>query len=243
MYTESLDAVETGPHMYKDAHLFDSVIRSRKAVREFRPDVVSRKDIADILDVARSAPSNSNTQPWHVHVLGGDCKRKLSDALTQAHDSDAYPPLQHMPDCLPDKWRLRQEDFGARYYAALGIDKADVAGRSMQTCRNFDFFGAPVGMIFTIDARLKKYSWLDYGMFLQTIMIAARARGLDTCAQVSFARFQEVIAAQLNLAPGYDVVCGMALGYAREDALVNRLGMPRAPIDQFASFTGFNEQA
>jgi nitroreductase len=241
MYTEIPNAVETGPHMYPDANIVDSVIRSRKAVRAFRPDAVSKKDIAEILDVARTAPSNSNTQPWHVRVLGGSFKRQLSNALADAHATEAHPPLQHLPDPLPDNCRSRQEEFGVRYYGALGIDKADAAGRYRATGRNFDFFGAPVGMIFTIDARLKKYSWLDYGLFLQTIMIAARARGLDTCAQVSFARYQEVIAAHLDLGPGYDVVCGMSLGYAQEDATVNQLGMPRAPVDQFAKFAGLDE--
>lgn len=239
--TDILNAAETGPDMYSDAPIVDSVIRSRKAVRVFRPDAVSRQDIADILDVARTAPSNSNTQPWHVHVLGGRVKRQLSDALADAHTAEAHPPLQHMPEPLPDKHRLRQEEFGVRYYGALGIDKADVAARSVATARNFDFFGAPVGLIFTIDRCLKKYSWLDYGMFLQTIMIAARARGLDTCAQVSIARFQDVIATHLDLEPGYDVVCGMSLGYAQEESIVNRLAMPRAPVDQFARFAGFDE--
>jgi nitroreductase len=241
MYTDTFDAVETGPHMHPDANLVDAVIRSRKAVRMFRPDAVSKQDIADILDVARTAPSNSNTQPWHVHVLGGNFKRKVSDALAYAHATEAYPPLQHMPDPLPDSHRLRQEEFGVRYYGALGIDKTDVAARSRATGRNFDFFGAPIGMIFTIDARMKKYSWLDYGMFLQTIMIAARARGLDTCAQVSFARYQQVLATLLDFETAYDVVCGMSLGYAQEDSTVNRLGMPRAPVDQFAKFAGFDE--
>jgi nitroreductase len=226
--------------MHSDANIVDSVIRSRKAVRAFRPDAVSRKDIADILDVARTAPSNSNTQPWHVHVLGGRVKQELSDALAYAHATEACPPLKHMPDPLPDHYRLRQEEFGVRYYGALGVDKADATARSAATGRNFDFFGAPIGMIFTIDPGLKKYSWLDYGMFLQTIMIAARARGLDTCAQVSFARYQEVIATRLDLEPGYDVVCGMSLGYA-QDSAVNRLGMPRAPVEQFTRFAGFDE--
>jgi nitroreductase len=227
--------------MHSDTYIVDSAIRSRRAVRAFRPDAVSKQDIADILDLARTAPSNSNIQPWHVHVLGGQHKRKLSDALAHAHMTEACRPLQHLPDPLPDHYRSRQEEFGMRYYGALGIDKADVAARSLATGRNFDFFGAPIGMIFTIDARLKKYSWLDYGLFLQNIMIAARARGLDTCAQVSFARYQEVIAAHLDLEPGYDVVCGMSLGYAQEDATVNQLGMPRAPVEQFASFAGLDE--
>jgi nitroreductase len=102
---------------------------------------------------------------------------------------------------------------------------------------------SPVGLIFTIDARLKKHSWLDYGLFLQTIMIAARARGLDTCPQVSFARYQTIIAEHLLLEPGFDVVCGMSLGYADHDSVVNRLAIPRETVERFTTFVGFDEKA
>jgi nitroreductase len=224
--------------MNSDAYIVDSIIRSRKAVRVFRPDAVSKEDVLAILDVARTAPSNSNTQPWRVHVLGGGSKKRLSEALARAHADETHPPLRHMPDPLSDSFRSRQEDFGARYYGALGIDKTDVDARSRATARNFDFFGAPVGMIFTIDACLKKYSWLDYGLFLQNIMIAARSRGFDTCPQVSFARYQAVIANCLEIEPGHEVVCGMSLGYADEGSVVNRLQIPREPIDRFARFSG-----
>jgi nitroreductase len=229
--------------MHSETPIVDAVIRSRKAVRVFLPDTVSRGAIVDILDVARSAPSNSNTQPWHVHVLSGSVKQRLSAALARAHMDDNHPPLQHFPDPLPVACQPRQEEFGACYYGALGIDKTDTEARSRASGRNFDFFGAPVGMIFTIDACLKKYSWLDYGLFLQTVMIAARARGLDTCAQVSFARYHGVIADHLELAPGHDVVCGMSLGYADESSMINRLAIPRESVDRFARFAGFDEHA
>jgi nitroreductase len=227
--------------MNSDTYIIDSVIRSRRAVRVFRPDAISKEDVVEILDVARTAPSNSNTQPWRVYVLGGPSKQRLSDALTRAHGCESHPPLHHMPEPLPDSLRSRQEEFGLRYYGALGIDKTDTDARSRATGRNFDFFGAPVGMIFTIDARMKKYSWLDYGLFLQTIMIAARARGFDTCPQVSFARYQTVIANHLEIEPGHEVVCGMSLGYADDDSVVNRLQMPREPVDRFARFAGLDE--
>ena len=107
--------------------------------------------------------------------------------------------------------------------------------------RNFMFFDAAVGLIFTIDARLKKHSWLDCGLFIQNIMIAAKGRGLDTCAQVVFARYQPLIAKYLNLPPGHDVICGMSLGYADERADANRLTSPREPVERFASFLGFPE--
>jgi nitroreductase len=227
--------------MNSDAYIVDATIRSRKAVRVFRPDAVSKEDVVAILDVARTAPSNSNTQPWRVHVLGGQVKRQFSDALARAHADETHPPLQHMPEPLPAAFRSRQEDFGVRYYGALGIDKSDVDARSRATGRNFDFFGAPVGMIFTIDACMKKYSWLDYGLFLQTVMIAARARGLHTCPQVSFARYQTVIANHLGLERGHEVVCGMSLGYADDDSIVNQLEIPRESVERFAMFAGLDE--
>jgi nitroreductase len=227
--------------MNSDTYIVDSVIRSRRAVRVFRPDPISKEDVIEILDVARTAPSNSNTQPWRVYVLGGRSKQQLSDALTRAHESESHPPLHHMPQPLPDALRARQEEFGVRYYGALGIDKTDTDARSRATGRNFDFFGAPIGMIFTIDARMKKYSWLDYGLFLQNIMIAARSRGFDTCPQVSFARYQTVIANHLEFETGHEVVCGMSLGYADDDCVVNRLQMPREPVDRFARFAGLDE--
>ncbi len=133
------------------------------------------------------------------------------------------------------------DDFGQRYYAALGIERADMAARARQTGRNFLFFGAPVGFIFTIDSALTKHSWLDFGLFLQNIMLAAHARGLATCPQVSFVRYQSIIAEQLKLAPEEAVTCGMSLGYADEQAVVNHLGMPRAPLEAFTRWHGFGE--
>src|ERR1700761_3041104 len=130
MHIDILEAAETGHQMHSDVQIFDSVIRSRKAVRVFRPDAVSQKDIADILDVARTAPSNSNMQPWRVHVLSGRIKEALSEALMCAHVADLHPPLQHVPDPMPEAYRPMQEAFGSRYYGALGIDKADLAGRA-----------------------------------------------------------------------------------------------------------------
>jgi nitroreductase len=111
--------------------------------------------------------------------------------------------------------------------------------RYAQTGRNFSFFDAPVGLIFTVDERLKKHSWLDIGLFVQNVMIAAKARGLDTCPQVLFARYPGVIAEYLKLQSGQDVVCGMSLGLADELASVNRLDMPREPVERFATFLGF----
>jgi nitroreductase len=227
-------------HTHAHASVVDAVIRSRRATRFFTDDAIVRRVIDDILDVARNAPSNSNTQPWRVYVLAGEPKAALSEALRRAHDDDAHPPLRHMPDPLPDAMRSRQEAFGARYYGALGVAKSDVRERANVTARNFDFFGAPVGMIFAIDSTLTKFSWLDYGIFIQTVMLAARAVGLATCAQVSFARFQNVIAHHLDFPPGHEVVCGMSLGFPDDEAPVNRIDMAREPVRNFSTFLGFD---
>lgn len=219
----------------------DNVIRSRTTVRAFRSDPVSRSQLVEILDVARMAPSNFNSQPWRVHVLEGAAKRGLSEAISRAHSANTHPPFSPFPQTPPPDCAARVDDFGRRYYAALGIDRADMAARARQTGRNFLFFGAPVGFIFTIDATLTKHSWLDFGLFIQNVMLAAHARGLATCPQVSFVRFQSIIAEHLKLAPEEAVACGMSLGYADEQAAVNHLAMPREPLDAFTRWHGFDE--
>ncbi|MES2190653.1 MAG: nitroreductase [Pseudomonadota bacterium] len=221
------------------ASLTDSVMRQRKSVRAFLPDAVPRALLEELLAIAATAPSNSNTQPWHVHLLAGEPKQALSRALLQAHAANNVPPFSHFPDALPPACVARQDDFGKRYYGVLGIDRADAVARARQTARNFVFFDAPVGLIFTIDGQLHKHSWLDYGLFVQNVMLAATARGLASCPQVSFARYTPVIARQLELPPGRVVVCGMSIGYADQKAAVNELSMPREPLENMATWQGF----
>lgn len=216
----------------------DNVIRSRRTTRAFRPDQVPRAQIVELLESARTAPSTFNTQPWYVHVLQGEAKRALSEALVRAHSANTHPPYAAMPNPAPSGCTARQDDFGRRYYEVLGIDRADTAARARQTARNYVFFDAPVGLIFTIDATLTKHSWLDCGMFLQNFMIAAEVRGLATCPQVSFVRYQSVIAAQLGLGSTESVVCGMSLGYPDANAALNRMEMPREPIEAFTTWHG-----
>ncbi|MFJ3486118.1 nitroreductase [Pseudomonas sp. NPDC090202] len=220
---------------------FDAVVASRKAVRAFASTPVSRALIDEIIDVARLAPSNSNTQPWSVHVLTGEPRRALSTLLASAHADPQAEPLQHLPDDLAQKYRDRQEQFGTLFYGLQRIEKGDREGRARVSGLNFEFFGAPVGLIFTIDTNLKKYSWLDYGLFLQTLMLAARARGLSTCPQVSFARFQVLIQDFLQLDGDQEIVCGMSLGYADDTAPVNALDMPRESSRAFTRFLGFDQ--
>jgi nitroreductase len=141
---------------------------------------------------------------------------------------------------MPANCAARVGDFGRRYYSALGIDRADMAARARQTGRNYVFFDAPVGMIFTIHSAMTKHNWLDCGLFLQTLILAAQVRGLATCPQVSFVRFQSVIAEQLGLGPEELVTCGMSCGYEDENAAVNRLKMPREPLETISRWHGFD---
>jgi nitroreductase len=221
--------------------MLDVVIRSRSCVVAFLPDPVPRHLLIEILETARAAPSNFNSQPWRVYLFTGTAKHALGEALVQAHNGDTVPQFSPFPQPMPPDCGARVDDFGRRYYSALGIDRSDMAARARQTGRNFLFFDAPVGLIFTIHAALTKHSWLDFGLFLQTLILAAQVRGLATCPQVSFVRFQSVITEQLGLDPEELVTCGMSLGYADAQAPVNRLNMPREPLEAFTRWVGFDE--
>jgi nitroreductase len=226
------------------AAMLDAAIRSRKAVRAFRPDPVPRHLLTEILEAARAAPSNYNSQPWRVYVLTGEAKRALGEAILRVHDAQTAqtaPPFSPFPQPNLPECAARVEDFGRRLYAALGIDRTDTAARWRQTGRNYLFFGAPVGFIITIQAAMTKHSWLDCGVFVQTLMLAAQVRGLATCPQVSFVRYQPIVAEQLGLAADELVTCGMSCGYADEQAAVNAMNMPREPVDGFTRWLGFDD--
>ncbi len=221
--------------------ILDHMVRSRISVRAFRTDPVPRLLLTEILETARSAPSNFNSQPWRVYLLTGNAKRALGEAILEAHTANTLPPFTPFPQAMPLDCAARVGDFGGRYYSALGIDRADTVSRARQTGRNFLFFDAPVGLIFTIHAALTHHSWLDQGLFVQSLLLAARARGLATCPQVSFVRFQSIIAEKLGLGPEELVTCGVSLGYADEEAAVNQLNMPREPVDGFTRWLGFDD--
>ena len=222
----------------------DAAIASRRAVRAFLPTHVPRQTIEDILAVASRAPSGTNTQPWKVTVLTGAAKEALSRRLLAAHDANAAAgspgaegtEYQYYPTEWVSPYIERRRKIGWDMYGMLGIAKTDKAGMHAQFGRNYRFFDAPVGMIFTIDRILNQGSWLDYGMFLENIMVAARGRGLDTCPQVAFLDFHRIIAEHLALPASEMMVCGMSLGYADDSAAVNRLVTGREPVSAFARF-------
>lgn len=217
----------------------DQVLRSRRSTRAFKPDPLTAQNVLEILDAAATAPSNSNTQPWRVHVLARSAMRELGDALVASFREDSLPPSPHFPDPLPPEFGARQADFAVRYYGCLGIDRHDAAARSAQTEKNFHFFGAPVGLLFSIDRRLTAHSWLDLGLFVQNVMIAAEARGIATCPQMSFARFHPMIASYLGMPVEHVTACGMSMGFAQTTAPVNQVRMPRQGAQEFTRFVGF----
>ena len=221
------------------ARCVSSVVRSRRATRAFKPLPLRRELVEDILKDAAAAPSGANIQPWRVYVVSGAVKQVLTDKLVAAFRAGTAPAPTHFPEPLPDVFRARLLDFGARYYASLGIDRSDAPARMRQTERNYAFFGAPVGLIFSIDRRLKPHSWIDLGLFAQTVMIAAKARGIDTCPQVAFAQFHEEIASHLQMAPEEVTAFGMSMGYGDHEAPVKQASMPRERTHDFARLLGF----
>jgi len=219
----------------------DAAITSRRSIRAFLPEPVAREDIEALLSVAARAPSGSNTQPWKVRVLTGATLKNLSDEILQAY-LDPAQASSHKEEYqyYPRQWVApyidRRRKVGWDLYALMGLTREDKAGMQAQHGRNYTFFDAPVGLIFTIDRVMEQGSWLDYGMFLQNIMVAARGRGLDTCPQAAFTIFHSVIARVLNLPDSEQLVCGMALGYADPEKIENTLLTERESVAGFAQF-------
>ncbi len=219
----------------------DAAITSRRSIRAFLPDPVPRAEIERILDVASRAPSGTNTQPWKVTVLTGATKTRVSSAILAAHNDPEQARLHNEEYAYyPREWASpyidRRRKVGWDLYALLGLTREDKAGMSAQHGRNYQFFDAPVGLIFTIDRIMEQGSWLDYGMFLQNIMVAARGRGLDTCPQAAFTQYHRIISAELGLPANEMVVCGMALGKADPSKIENSLVTAREPVSGFTRF-------
>ena len=221
--------------------IVDRVICERHSVRAFLPKSVDREDVEAILSVAARAPSGTNTQPWQVYVLTGAAKDALSDEIVATfNDPDALAQHHEEYDYYPSTWidpyLARRRKVGFDLYGLLGLGRDNQAGMKAQHARNYRFFDAPVGLIFTMDRVMGQGSLLDYGMFMQNVMLAARARGLDTCPQAAFNQFHRIISQRLNLPASQKVVCGMALGYADMDKIENRLETERVPVSEFAHF-------
>jgi len=219
----------------------DSVITGRRSIRAFLPDLLSEEDVQKILEVAQRAPSGSNTQPWKVYVLMGAKLQELSAAILNAHNHPIgeyrhTEEYNYYPVSWVSPYLERRRKVGWDLYALLELGRDNKEGMHKQHGRNYAFFNAPVGLIFTIDRVMEQGSWLDYGMFLQNIMIAAKARGLDTCPQAAFTQYHKIIAEKLQLPANEMLVCGMALGYADNSKIENTLITDRSDIQHFVTF-------
>jgi nitroreductase len=219
----------------------DEAITSRRSIRAFLPKPVAKEEIEAILAVASRAPSGTNMQPWKATVLTGASLTNLSDKILAAHNDPEMLPkhveeYRYYPQAWASPYIERRRKVGWGLYGLLGLGRDNKAGIHAQHGRNYAFFGAPVGLMFTIDRVLELGSWLDYGMFLEAVMVAARARGLDTCPQAAFNRFHRIIGEHIGMPANETFVCGMSLGYADPDRIENTLVTEREPVASFARF-------
>jgi len=219
----------------------DWAIVTRRSIRAFLPAPVPRQEIDAVLRVASASASGVNTQPWRVHVVSGERKRRLSDAIAAIdNDPRLREQLEEPYDYYPREWTApfvdRRRKVGWELYGLLGIAKGDKDRMHAQHGRNYHFFGAPVGLFFTVSRVMQTGSFLDYGMFLQSVMIAARGRGLDTCPQVAFIKFHRVIAEHLRIPDDELLVCGMSLGFADPSRIENTLVTQREPVEGFTTY-------
>jgi nitroreductase len=232
-------ARDRSTQLREESDIVDEAIASRRSVRAFLPDPVDEATVRDILDVAARAPSGTNMQPWRTYVVTGERKEAVSRAILDSGiraEKATWDEYKYYPDQFFEPYLARRRAVGFSLYGLLGIGRREVERMRAQHDRNFVFFDAPVGMIFTIDRRLNLGSWLDHGMFLQSIMIAARGRGLHTCPQAAFAPYHRQIRPILGIPDEEMVVCGMALGYEDTSKPENALRTERAPVDEFVTF-------
>lgn len=220
----------------------DAAIENRLCVRAFLPTPVPRETLEDILRVASRAPSGTNAQPWKVYVLQGDARDELVRKVCAAHDArraqpgapaDRQPGYDYYPRQWVDPYLARRRTLGWNLYQLLGIERGEKDKMHAQHQRNFRFFDAPVGLMFTLERVMGQGSLVDYGMFLQNVMLAARARGLHTCPQAAWCDYATVVLPHIGAGAEETLVCGMSLGYADEAALVNGFATPREPVQVF----------
>jgi nitroreductase len=213
-------------------------VTQRMSVRAFRPDPVPGAVVRDILETAHRAPSGGNLQPWRVYALSGEPLAELKRIVAATPmETPQYPVY---PDALWDPFRTRRYECGEDLYASIGIGREDKAGRYRQLANNLDFFGAPVGLFFCLDRKLGSAQWSDVGMYMQSVMLLAVERGLDTCAQEFWARYANTVATFLNLPDDHMVFSGMALGHRDPDAPINGWRTRRDPFEVWAEMRGFD---
>jgi nitroreductase len=225
--------------------LVDDALHARRSVRAFKPDPVPFALVAELLTLASQAPSGTNIQPWKMHVVAGEVRARLEREVLAHRDTQPPDDSAEFPrhSKRKDPYTSRMRKLGKDMYTLIGVPKGDQAANWAQWGRNYRFFDAPVGLIFTIDKDLDAMSFLDIGIFMQSFMLAAKARGLDTCAQGAWNSYWTATRRVLAIPDDEYIVCGVSLGYADETAPVNALVSDREPLDSFATFHGFEEPA
>jgi nitroreductase len=212
-------------------------VRGRKSVRRFLPAAVPREMLIELLAEAARAPSGTNFQPWKVHVATGAARKRLSEAVIAAAEAGKRSnEYAYAPNPVPEPYLTRRRQVGYELYRLYGVEKHDYPARKRAMLRNFEFFGAPVGLFFTMERRMMMGSWLDCGMFMQTVMILARARGLDTCPQQAWCEYGSCVHDALGIPDDEIILSGMALGFADPDAPENGLKSERIPPSKFTRF-------
>jgi len=222
--------------------VLDAILQ-RKSIRAFKPDPVPRETLEKILEISQRAPSGTNTQPWHVYLCVGDIKQAITDdvlELARLGQAKGYEEYDYYPATWKDVHRDRRRGIGWSLYGLLGIVKGDREGAARQMARNFKFFDAPVGLFVTTDAYLARGNWADAGMYIQTIMLAAKGFGLDTCPQAAWIPYQEPLFRHLGIPDDQVLISGMSIGYADPDAIENTLVSDREPVENVASYRGFD---
>lgn len=216
-------------------------VRTRLSVRAFLPEPVPPTLIRELLAQAARAPSGGNLQPWHIDVLAGDALAAFRACMRERLQPGAEPEAPAYaiyPPELPEPWRTRRFNIGEAMYSQLGIARADKAARLRWFTRNFDFFGAPMALMCSVDRRMGPPQWSDLGMFLQTLMLLLRERGLDSCAQECWAMYPGTVSGFLKWPSDRMVFCGMAIGRRDPAHPVNAGYSERAPLEEWARFHG-----
>jgi nitroreductase len=214
-------------------------VARRMSVRAFKPDPVPGATVREILQAAHQAPSGGNLQPWRVHALGGEVLARFKTLIAATPMEE--PQYEVYPANLWDPFRTRRYQCGEDLYGSIDIGRDNRPGRFAQLAKNLEFFGAPVGLFFSLDRNLGPPQWADLGMFMQTVMLLAVERGLDTCAQEFWARYPRTVAAFVDLPDDHMVFSGMAVGYREEAHPINSWRTRRDPFEVWCSMTGFDE--
>ncbi|MEX1200761.1 MAG: nitroreductase [Methylophaga sp.] len=218
--------------------MIKTLMQARHSTRAFLDKPVSAADIEDLLDTARLAPSGANTQPWQVAVLTGNAKQQLSEAIQQAFFNGAasHPDYNYYPTQWQAPYTERRRACGLQLYQSLQITRGDKAAQNAQWAANYRAFDAPVMLLFFMDGAMQTGSYLDFGLFLQTLMLAATEKGLATCPQAALAEYPDIVKTQLAYPADSQLICGLALGYEDAAAAVNQYRTERITVGEFTRF-------